>query len=64
MYVLRAHINKSIFLIVISGEKNAIYIDELTRNGNGSGSDRIFPYPDPTRGPRPAAQTRPANQDP
>ena len=29
------------------------------RNGNGSGSGRVFSYPDPTRGPRPVARTRP-----
>ena len=29
------------------------------RNGNGSGSGRVFLYPGPTRGPRSAAQTRP-----
>ena len=27
-----------------------------TRNGNGSGSSRVFSYPDPTRGPRPSAR--------
>ena len=30
-----------------------------TRNGNGSGSGRDFSYPDPTRGARPMARTRP-----
>ena len=29
------------------------------RNGNGSGSGRIFSYPDPTRRARPVAWTRP-----
>ena len=31
------------------------------RNGNGSGSDRVFLYPDPTCGIRPMARTRPVN---
>ena len=31
----------------------------IDRNGNGSGSGRVFPYPDSTRGPRPVARTRP-----
>ena len=29
------------------------------RNGNGSGSGRVFSYPDQTRGARPVARTRP-----
>ena len=29
------------------------------RNGNESGSGRVFPYPDPTRGARPVTQTQP-----
>ena len=31
----------------------------ISRNGNGSGSSRVFSYPDPTRGARPVARTRP-----
>ena len=31
----------------------------LDRNGNGSGSGRVFSYPDPTRGARRVARTRP-----
>ena len=34
----------------------------VVRNGNGSGSGQVFPYSDPTRGPRPVAQTRPVYQ--
>ena len=30
----------------------------IPRNGNGLGSSRVFPYPDPTHGLRPTAQTR------
>ena len=39
--------------------KHKQYIDNATRNGNGSGSGQVFPYPDPTRGPRPTARTWP-----
>ena len=31
----------------------------ISRNGNGSGSSRVFSYPDPTRGARLVARTRP-----
>ena len=31
----------------------------VVRNGNGSGSGRVFSYPDPTRETRPVTRTRP-----
>ena len=33
--------------------------EPTNRDGNGPGSDRVFAYSGPTRGPRPATRTRP-----
>ena len=53
-------ITKELSFLLCSKSVQIFYVALVlvSRNGNGSGSDRVFLYPNPTRGSRPVAQTR------
>ena len=53
------HISQLVPMIDLKGFGSEQRSEIVNRNGNGSGSSWVFPYPDLTCGPRPVARTRP-----
>ena len=50
---------KKIIIIMKNPTTISLLVEGILRNGNGSGSGRVFAYPNQTHGPRPATWTRP-----